>query len=142
MLTAALAAVLLLLAILAVPVVLRFSVEGEGTGRQVVRLQWAFGLVSVRLSGGGKRDATSGAGEGEDEGNGKRERKRKAKVTGAGDESSRWNVVALVRDRAFRQRVIRFGRDLWRSIRAEDVALSVRIGLGDPADTGRLCSNE
>ncbi len=34
--------------------------------------------------------------------------------------------------------MFRFVADLWRAIRKQDVNLRIRLGLGDPADTGRL----
>jgi Protein of unknown function (DUF2953) len=33
---------------------------------------------------------------------------------------------------------MRFVRDLWHVVHKKDVVLRVRIGLGDPADTGQL----
>jgi len=39
---------------------------------------------------------------------------------------------------ALLRRMLRFISDLWRSVRKEDVQLNVRLGLGDPADTGQL----
>ena len=38
----------------------------------------------------------------------------------------------------FRQRVFRFIRAVWRAIHKQDLRLRMRIGLGDPADTGQL----
>ena len=34
--------------------------------------------------------------------------------------------------------MLRFVSDLWRAIRKKNVRLRVRMGLGDPADTGQL----
>ena len=34
--------------------------------------------------------------------------------------------------------MLRFLRDIWQSIRKQNLTLRVRIGLDDPADTGRL----
>ncbi|MDH3560532.1 MAG: DUF2953 domain-containing protein, partial [Gammaproteobacteria bacterium] len=42
------------------------------------------------------------------------------------------------RQKSFRRRVTRFIRDVWHAIHKRDVRLNVRIGLGDPADTGQL----
>jgi hypothetical protein len=46
--------------------------------------------------------------------------------------------MALVRQRPVRQRLSRFARDLWRSVEKDNVLVTARIGLDDPADTGRL----
>jgi hypothetical protein len=48
------------------------------------------------------------------------------------------NPLAAIQHKAFRQRVFRFVRDIWRVIHKQNLSLRVRIGLGDPADTGRL----
>jgi len=34
--------------------------------------------------------------------------------------------------------MLRFARQLWRAFRKRDLQLRIRVGLGDPADTGRL----
>jgi hypothetical protein len=44
----------------------------------------------------------------------------------------------MVRDRDLRARVVRLARDLLRAAHLHQLRLHLRIGLGDPADTGRL----
>lgn len=34
--------------------------------------------------------------------------------------------------------MLRFGADLWHALRKRDIKLHLRLGLGDPADTGQL----
>ena len=46
--------------------------------------------------------------------------------------------MAAIRQAPFRRRMLRFVSDLWRTIHKKNVRLLVRLGLGDPADTGRL----
>jgi hypothetical protein len=46
--------------------------------------------------------------------------------------------MAAIRQPSFRRRLLRFVRDLWRAIHKKNVQLMIRIGLGDPADTGQL----
>ena len=46
--------------------------------------------------------------------------------------------MAAIRQAPFRRRMLRFVSDLWRTIHKKNVQLLVRLGLGDPADTGRL----
>ena len=48
------------------------------------------------------------------------------------------NVFAVVRQKPFRRRIIRFISDLWHAVHKKNVSLRVRVGLGDPADTGQL----
>lgn len=50
----------------------------------------------------------------------------------------RANVPAVLRQAAFRRRLYRFVRDLIRAVHAHELYLRLRLGLGDPADTGRL----
>ena len=71
-------------------------------------------------------------------------------LSSAGDESKRktrrsrdsfrkgTNVLAAIQLKPFRQRIVRFIGDLWRAIHKKNVSLRVRVGLGDPADTGQL----
>jgi len=46
--------------------------------------------------------------------------------------------MAAIREPSFRRRVYRFVSDVWQSVHKQNVRLLVRLGLGDPADTGRL----
>ena len=48
------------------------------------------------------------------------------------------NIIALLKQSAFSRRFIRFIKDILRATHARDLYLRLRIGLGDPADTGRL----
>lgn len=40
--------------------------------------------------------------------------------------------------RNVRRRVFKFVGDLWNAVRKRDVTVHVRLGLGDPAETGKL----
>jgi len=127
MLTAAFVFLLLLIAVLAIPVTLTFQLSWQQGFRDDIRLQWAFGLVRIRAAS--FRSKTS---SGKSEGPKHR--------TGRSDRSSRKNqsVFAAVRLKTFRRRIIKFIRDLWRAVHKRNVSLRVRIGIGDPADTGQL----
>ena len=125
MLTAALIVLLVLLALLAVPVTLtyRFSWQRELQGRFM--LQWLFGLVRVQLSPRGLRTP---------------EKKQIEEASGPKTKPARkeFNPLAALRLKPFRQRILRFARDLWHAFRKRDLRLRIRAGLGDPADTGQL----
>lgn len=114
---------LLLTALLAVPITLHFrlsryeAVEGEAT------LQWLFGLVKVDLSNIQSDEESSD--------------KKKVKRSGSWH-SSKMSLSRAVRQKPFRTRLIRFVRDIWHAIKREDFRLTLRLGLGDPADTGQL----
>lgn len=47
-------------------------------------------------------------------------------------------MLSLIREPAFRRRIHKFIRDVFRATHARDLFLRLRIGIGDPADTGRL----
>ena len=127
MLTAAFVFLLLLIALLAIPVTLTFQLSWQQGFRDDIRLQWAFGLVHMRVAS--FRSKTSF-----EKSEGPEQR------TGRSDRSSRknQNVFAAVRLKTFRRRIIKFIRDLWRAVHKRNVSLRVRIGVGDPADTGQL----
>lgn len=127
MLTAAAALVLLLVGLLAIPVGLEFRVTWNETFEDDVRLRWAFGLVRVRIPLTGARNRAGGEPASEP-----------SARTGA--RTGGRAFLRAARDRALRQRIGRFLGDLWRAARKRDLRLRVRIGLGDPADTGRLWS--
>ncbi len=127
MLTGVLAFLLLLIALLAIPVALTYQASWPEVFQISADLEWAFGLVRVRIPSSDSK-APSSYGE---------ETKR---MTDRSERSSRKkpNVFAAVRQEPFRRRIIRFISDLWQAIHKKDVCLRVRVGLGDPADTGQL----
>ena len=127
MLTGLLIFVVILIALLAIPVTMTFRVSRPSVGDDETWLEWAFGLVRVRLSASEPKDRSTGDGESE----------QKPQSSGVSFGKSP-NVFAAIRLNAFRQRIIRFVGDVWRAVGKKDVSLRVRLGLGDPADTGQL----
>jgi len=127
MLTAVLIILLVLLALLAVPVTLtyQFSWQQELQGKAM--LQWLFGLVRVQLAPPDPGRYVAAAKPGADS------TEPKAKPKGR-----KYRPLAALRQKAFRQRMLRFARDIWHALRKRDLYLRVRVGLGDPADTGQL----
>lgn len=115
-----------LVVLLAVPVTLSYSLSRRQALVGNVRLRWMFGLVRLELpltqSGSTASKRRTGA-----------RRKRQDDSTGRGS-----NVMAAIRQRAFRQRVVRFIGDAWGAVQTQGLRLRIRIGLGDPADTGQL----
>ena len=120
----------LVVALLAVPLTVAFQLHRIEETRGVVRFRWLFGLVRFQLriprpGRAGPRDAAAWR---------KKERtprRRKQKTCAGG-------LLSLARRAAFRRRIYRFVRDILRATHARDLVLHLRIGLGDPADTGRL----
>lgn len=127
MLTGVTTFLLLLIALLAVPVTLRFQMSWQQDFQGDITLFWFFGLVRVRLP---SSQLKSPGEEGEAPAH-KTDRHERAP-------SKMPNLFATVRQKAFRRRIIRFIGDLWRAIHKNNVRLRVRVGLGDPADTGQL----
>jgi len=126
-LTGVLAFLLSLLALLAIPVSLTFHVSWQQDLQNDIRLKWAFGLVRMRI-------APDRSGESSPEGE-----KVQQKIARSGRAPGKErNVFAVIRQKRFRQRIIRFVSDLWHAIHKKNVNLRARIGLGDPADTGQL----
>jgi hypothetical protein len=115
--------------LLAVPVSVDFRVQGIEPFSGHVGVRWMFGLVRLRLPFPGA-------------GSSPRRREEVPKAPRDGDGSAPRgrgrNVLAALRQGAFRRRVQRLVGDLVRAVHVHRVRLLMRLGLGDPADTGRL----
>ena len=118
---------LLLVGLLAIPVTLKFRVSWQQALEQEVRLLWAFGLVRVRIPSGEAQAEPKPPAKDK-----KKQQRKKRSARGPG------NVLAAIRDGRFRRRIMKFARDLWDAVHKQSIRLRLRIGLGDPADTGRL----
>lgn len=115
-----------LLLLLAIPVGVAFRFEGLEAFSGQITIGWLFGLVRFRV-----RVPEAGKPRGPDADDG-RQRRKPAK------RSRRANVLAVLRQAAFRRRVYELARDLLAAARPHRLRLRIRLGLGDPADTGRL----
>jgi len=123
MLTGAAAVLSVLVALTAIPITVQFSVSWAQRLRQDIRLQWAFGLVQMRLP-----RVESG----------KRVAKKKTKKATGRSSGNAGNFLRVLQQPGFRRRIVRFAHDLWHAVRKENVGLRIRLGLGDPAETGQL----
>lgn len=117
----------LVVIVLALPVTLTYQLSWKKTLSADVRLNWAFGLVRADVS----PDSAKSRSE-------KSVADRKKKGRRSTPRGRKGNVMAAIRERSFRQRILRFVSDLWHAVHKKNVELLVRLGLGDPADTGRL----
>jgi hypothetical protein len=114
-----------LLMLLAIPVDLAFCVqrhEGRQEGRGT--LGWLFGLVQLRLGKSKVRAESKPARP--------KVKRHKRKRGGAR------RMMAMLRSEGFGWRLLRLARDLLQRIHIHELSLKVRLGLDDPADTGRL----
>lgn len=127
MLTGLVVVLLLLIALLAIPLTLTYRVSWPQGSSNDTRLLWAFGLVRVRIPSRQSRIAMAKSDEAEQHA-----------VSVERSSNKKPNVLAALRRKAFRGRIKRFARDMWRAIQKENVILRLRVGLGDPADTGQL----
>lgn len=125
MVTALLAVPVVLVALFAIPVTLTFRMAWPENRDNDVRLGWAFGLVKLRLASETTEPTTSG---------------RRAPRSEEGAAKSTVKFIAAFRLPAFRRRVLRLLADVWRAFHMDDVAVGLRVGLDDPADTGQLWS--
>lgn len=122
-----------LVAILAIPFDLAFDINrvsnkhNQFSGQ--VNIRWLFGLLrySVNIS-----DTTE-----------KRQSKhlstaRESKSTSRTKTSNSTRVLSLLKQAPFRRRLYKFIQDLLQASHYRDLFLRLRIGVGDPADTGQL----
>ena len=126
MLTGVAAFLFLLIALLAIPITLRFHVSWREALQDDVRLLWAFGLVRVRIPLQTKARTHEAVTP-----------KKKPRASKRASRK-RLNVVAALRQPRFRRRIANFLKDLWHAVHKKNLSLRVRVGLGDPADTGQL----
>ena len=127
MLTVVLAFLLLLIALLAIPVTLVYQISWQESFQGDIKLLWLFGLIrmSIPISQTTRRPTKNKVPT-------KKIRHKKK------PSKKKSNPIAAVWHKSFRKRIMKFIRDLWRAIHKRDVCLRLRIGLDDPADTGRL----
>lgn len=117
--------VVVLAALLAVPITLRFRVDAGRDGQTEAQLVWAFGLVRIRIRDTGARARKSAEAR---KPVGKHRRRPRRKL----------HPIHALRHRGFRRRMLKFVADVWRAFRKQDLSVRLRVGLGDPADTGQL----
>lgn len=120
---AATAVVLALVLLLAVPVAVAFRLQRVEAFGGRITVRWLFGLVrfAVQVPGPAEPAHT----------------RPKARAK-AGKRRARRSMFAVVRQAAFRRRVYRLLKDLVAATHPRGMSLRMRVGLGDPADTGRL----
>jgi hypothetical protein len=113
--------------LLAMPVTLTYQLFWKQTLSAKLRLNWAFGLVRADVSpdlAEPKPDKPEAA---------RKKAGRRGESTG-----KNLDFMAAIRRPSVRRRMLRFISDMWRAIHKKNVRLLIRMGLGDPADTGQL----
>jgi hypothetical protein len=116
--------------LLVAPIDAAFRFQGIEAFKGQITIRWLFGLVRyhVRTSDIAKKklpELRTGP------------KSAKARLKGV-ERDDRANVLAVLRQAAFRQHVYRLLKNFVHAIQLKELGLQVRLGLGDPADTGRL----
>lgn len=134
-----------LLLLFAIPVQVAFWLTGCNTLEGDLSIRWAFGLLrlqipirhNLRQISTFRVDDASGsnASEGSLSSISRKERKRSEKK---GSRATRSSSVVFISQATVRRRVARLLRDLMHALRIREFDVHLRLGLGDPADTGRL----
>lgn len=113
---------LFLIALLATPVTLSFQLSWRQAFHGSLRVNWLFGLVRIPVT---LPITDTAKAKGQTRHKGRAPRKKQ-------------NLGNLFRQKPLRRRAFRFIRDFWRAIDKRGLSLHLRVGLGDPADTGQL----
>lgn len=114
-----------LLALLAIPVELAFAVERRERTRGRIALRWLF--VRWQTSIPSERRAKKA-----------RARTKKPRAEREKPRRTRKRALAALRTRGLLSRSLALLEDLLEATHPHDVHLRVRLGTGDPAETGRL----
>lgn len=115
---------LVLIVLLAIPLSLDFRIARKNAFSGSLKLVWFFGLVRIDLPVSQPAKSISRR-SGQDE--------KEAPV-----KKNRSRPVLAIRHKAFRRRMIQFIVKTWKAIHKENLVFRLRLGLGDPADTGEL----
>lgn len=118
----------LVILLLAIPIGVAFRFAGIDAFNGQIAIRWLFGLAKFRISIPDAKPKPA------------KPRTEPAR-TGAKKKPKprrRVNVLAVLRQAAFRRRIYRFLKSLLRAAHARRLYLRLRLGLGDAADTGRL----
>lgn len=93
------------------------------------RFRWLFGLVKFQAQFPDKTKQVRHQ---------KRQSTTKPKKPKPKPKNNARGVIALFKQSAFRRHLMTFIKKILRATHAQDLYLKLRIGLGDPADTGML----
>jgi Protein of unknown function (DUF2953) len=113
-----------LIALLAIPVDVKFSVRLHERFKARVMIAWMFGLVRLPIPSK----------------TGKPARQEPSPKTGRGQHFYKRgrNMVTMLRSEGFWPRLLRFASDILNVMHIRILRLRVRLGLEDPADTGQI----
>ena len=106
------------------------SCNDQADGRHIednAELKWAFSLFRKRILPAKSKPVTSKS-------------EQAGRRTGRLLRPTRTKpaILSALLPKDFRRRITRYVHDVWHAVHKEDVKMRLRIGLGDPADTGQL----
>ncbi len=111
-----------LMALLSVPVDLVFRVRRETSFRASLSVRWMFGLVGFPVRRQPKKKPA-------------KPKPEKPKKSGRGRRIA-LRVLGALRTADFRRRVLQFLKQFTAAVHLRNLALRLRVGFDDPADTG------
>ena len=111
-------------ALLAIPFEIIFKIQSQQERQSDIAIVWLFGVVRFPVSGAPGRPS-------------KKPKKTKKSSKRKGKTNFR-AIKSLFFNARFRNRLIKFVKDVFKTIHIISFYLRIRLGLDDPADTGRL----
>ena len=111
-------------ALLAIPFEIIFKIQSQQERQSDIAIVWLFGVVRFPVSGAPGRPS-------------KKPKKTKKLSKRKGKTNFR-AIKSLFFNARFRNRLIKFVKDVFKTIHIISFYLRIRLGLDDPADTGRL----
>ena len=111
-------------ALLAIPFEIIFKIQSQQERQSDIAIVWLFGVVRFPISGAPGRPS-------------KKPKKTKKSSKRKGKTNFR-AIKSLFFNARFRNRLIKFVKDVFKTIHIISFYLRIRLGLDDPADTGRL----
>jgi len=120
----------LLTLLLVVPIELSFNINRTTQTQGQIDVRWFFSLIRFRIDIPGDSSSKK---------NIKKKSKRNARIKHEArkSEGNPARFFRLLKQSAFRSRLFKFIKDVLHATHLHDLNLRMRIGLGDPADTGR-----
>ena len=110
-----------------IPVALSFQIYWKSEFEGNIELSWFFGIITASFH---PFKSTNHPAKYE-------QRKNKAVYSQRSTYKNK-KFLYVIGQTEFRQRLTMFILDLWHAINKRDVNLNIRIGTGDPAETGQL----
>jgi len=128
---------LFFLFVLAIPLTLDYKLSWSGSLNGELRFRWLFGLLkkNIPLSSFLQRDKNARNKWSKNKPK-RNDRSKNSQKTGSLRQTTLFFHIALRTD--IKRRILKLVRSLWLSIDKRDLKLRLRLGLGDPADTGMM----